>query len=178
MSRIGQEVIEVPSGVTVEVNGSAVAVKGPLGELGLNMRPEVSAKVDDGKVVVERADDTAAAKGFHGLSRTLIANMIEGVSKGYKKELEIQGVGFKAAIQGQKAILSLGFASPIEYAIPDGITVTEEGGTKVTVSGSDKALVGTCAARIRGFFPAEPYKGKGVRYVGEHVRRKTGKTVA
>ena len=178
MSRIGQEAIEIPSGVTVEVNGSAVSVKGALGDLALDMRREINAKVEDGKVVVGRIDDSAAAKGFHGLTRTLIANMIEGVSKGFTKDLEIQGVGFKAVVQGQKLMLSLGFASPIEYSIPDGITIKEEGGTKVNVSGRDKALVGTCAARIRSFFPAEPYKGKGVRYLGEHVRRKAGKTVA
>lgn len=178
MSRIGEMPVEIASGVAVTVDGRKVAVKGSLGELAMELPGPIDVKVDEGKVVVTRADDQRESKSLHGLSRSLIANMVEGVSKGFEKGLEIHGVGFKAAVQGRTLVLSLGFASPIELALPDGVTVTEAGGTRVNVSGPDKQLVGQVAARIRSFFPAEPYKGKGVRYRGEHIRRKVGKTVA
>ncbi len=178
MSRIGQKPIEILSGVTVDVAGQTVTVKGGLGELKRDVPKCIKVEVADGNVIVTRADDTRTCKSLHGLSRSLIANMVEGVSKGYKKELEINGVGFKAAIQGQKVVLSLGFASPIEYMAPDGVTVTEDSGVKVTVSGVDKQQVGDTAARIRSFYKVEPYKGKGIKYKDELVRRKVGKAVA
>ena len=178
MSRIGEQPIAIPSGVTVEVDGGRVGVKGPKGALSLDLPGGVTASVSDGNVVLERVDDTRTSRSMHGLARSLTANVIEGVSKGFTRELEIQGVGFRAAVQGNALSLSLGFASAKIFNIPEGITVTEEGGTKLTVSGADKQKVGDVAARIRSYFPAEPYKGKGIRYKGEHVRRKVGKTVA
>ena len=177
MSRIGKEPVTIAEGVTCTVAGQKVTVKGKLGELSYEMHDGISAKVEDGKVVVTRKDDTF--KALHGLSRALINNMVIGVSAGYTKKLSIEGTGFKAALQGKNLSLSLGFASPKIYAIPEGITVTvENDGLQVTVSGCEKALVGEAAARIRSFYPAEPYKGKGIKYVGEHIRRKQGKKVA
>ena len=176
MSRVGQKPIEIPSGVTVTVNGLDVRVQGAKAELAMTMASGVTAVVEGGKVVVKVSD---AEKGnLHGLTRTLIANMIVGVVKGYSKELEIQGVGFKAALQGQKLQLWLGFPKPVEYTVPDGIKVVVTEGTAMVVSGADKQKVGDVSARIRSFFPAEPYKGKGIRFKGEYVRRKVGKTVA
>ena len=177
MSRIGKEPVTIAEGVTCTVAGQKVTVKGKLGELSYEMHDGISAKVEDGKVVVTRKDDTF--KALHGLSRALINNMVIGVSAGYTKKLVIEGTGFKAALQGKNLSLSLGFASPKIYAIPEGITVTvENDGLQVTVSGCEKALVGEAAARIRSFYPAEPYKGKGIKYLGEHIRRKQGKKVA
>ena len=177
MSRIGKEPVAIPAEVTCTITGQTVAVKGKLGELSYEMKEGVSAKVEDGKVVVERKDDTF--KALHGLTRALINNMVIGVSAGYTKQLVIDGTGFKAALQGKNLSLSLGFASPKIYAIPDGLTVTvENDGLQVTVKGCSKELVGEAAARIRSFYPAEPYKGKGIKYVGEHIRRKQGKKVA
>ena len=177
MSRIGKEPVTIAEGVTCTVAGQKVTVKGKLGELSYEMHDGISAKVEDGKVVVTRKDDSL--KALHGLSRALINNMVIGVSAGYTKKLAIEGTGFKAALQGKNLSLSLGFASPKIYAIPEGITVTvENDGLQVTVSGCEKALVGEAAARIRSFYPAEPYKGKGIKYLGEHIRRKQGKKVA
>lgn len=176
MSRIGEVPIELPAGVTVTVDGSHVVVKGAKGEQELNMPEGISMSVEEQRVVLSRENDTQ--KAFHGLARSLVANMVEGVVNGYKKELEIQGVGFKAAIQGKTLSLSLGFASPKVYTIPDTVTVEVENNTNVIVTGIDKQQVGLVAARIRSYYPAEPYKGKGVRYKGEQVRRKEGKTVA
>ena len=177
MSRIGKEPVTIVDGVICTVAGQKVTVKGKLGELSYEMHDGISAKVEDGKVVVTRRDDSF--KALHGLSRALINNMVIGVSAGYTKKLAIEGTGFKAALQGKNLSLSLGFASPKIYAIPEGITVTvENDGLQVTVSGCEKALVGEAAARIRSFYPAEPYKGKGIKYVGEHIRRKQGKKVA
>ncbi len=176
MSRIGEKPIDVPSGVTITVDGSHVTTKGGKGELSLDLPEGISAAVEGSTVNVTRADDSQ--KAFHGLSRSLVANMVEGVSNGYTKELEIQGVGFRAALQGSTLSLSLGFASPIEFPVPDTVTVVVNNNTAVVISGADKQQVGEVAARIRSFYPAEPYKGKGVRYKGERVRRKEGKTVA
>lgn len=178
MSRIGQKPVDIISGVTVTVDGGVVKVKGKEGELSRQLPPMIEASVADGKVVVKRTAETREARSYHGMSRTLISNMIAGVAKGYSREMEIQGVGFKAILKGQKLSLSLGFASPVDYEIPAGVKVTEEGGVKMVVRGPDKQLVGDTAARIRAFFPAEPYKGKGIRYKDERVRRKVGKTVA
>jgi large subunit ribosomal protein L6 len=170
--------VAIPEGVSVNVTGSTVTARGPRGELSLELPGAVRATVSDGEVSIAATDETRQARSFHGLARSLTANMIEGVSKGFTKELEIQGVGFRAAVQADKLILTLGFASPVEFAIPEGIQVSEEGGTRIVVSGPDKQLVGDVAARIRSSYPAEPYKGKGLRYRAEYVRRKVGKTVA
>jgi len=179
MSRIGKLPVAIPSGVTVTANGNQVAVAGKLGELSRIFQRGINVKVEDGQVVVTRADDTRMQKSCHGLSRTLVKNMIEGVTKGYKKALNIEGTGFKAVLQGKKLSLSLGFASPKDYAIPEGIKVTvDPSGLNITVEGIEKELVGEAAARIRSYYPAEPYKGKGIKYVGEQIRRKQGKTVA
>ncbi len=177
MSRIGKEPVILAEGVTCAVDGQKVTVKGKLGELSYQMHEGISAKVEDGKVVVSRKDDNY--KALHGLARALIHNMVVGVSAGYKKQLSIEGTGFKAVLQGKSLALSLGFASPKIYSIPEGLTVTvENDGLQVTVSGCSKEQVGEAAARIRSFYPAEPYKGKGIKYVGEHIRRKQGKKVA
>jgi len=178
MSRIGKQPVGIPATVTVTARGGWVSVKGALGELSRTLPDGISAVVADGAVCVSRKDDSRVQRSYHGLSRSLVKNMIEGVVKGYKKELSIEGTGFKALVQGPKLMLSLGFASPKEYSIPAGITVTEKQGVQLTVTGIDKQLVGEAAARIRGYYPAEPYKGKGIKYVGEQIRRKQGKTVA
>ena len=178
MSRVGELPISVAEGVSVSVNERDVVVKGPLGELSMVTPDRVSVSVDDGVVQVSRTEETKKGRSMHGLTRSLIANMVEGVTKGYKKELLIEGVGFRAAVEGKALSLSLGFASPKGFQIPDGITITVESGTRVSVTGIDKQLVGESAARIRAYFRAEPYKGKGIRYVDEVVRRKVGKTVA
>ena len=177
MSRIGKEPVTIPAGVTATVDGQKVTVKGKLGELAYVMHDGITAKVEDGKIVVERRDDTI--KNFHGLARALIHNNVVGVSEGYKKQLVIEGTGFKAALQGKQLALSLGFASPKIFDIPDGLTVTvENDGLQVTIKGFDKQMVGEAAARIRSYYPAEPYKGKGIKYEGEKIRRKQGKKVA
>ena len=178
MSRIGKEPVKLAEGVTAKVEGQKVTVKGKLGELSYTMHEGITAKVEDGEVKVACAND-AAYGNFHGLARALIHNMVVGVSAGYTKQLSIEGTGFKAVLKGKELALSLGFANPKIFVVPDGITCTvENDGLQVTVSGIDKALVGESAARIRAFYPAEPYKGKGIKYVGEHIRRKQGKKVA
>ena len=155
-----------------------MTVKGKLGELSYTMHDGITAKVEDGAVKVACVDD-ATLGNFHGLARALIHNMVVGVSEGYKKQLSIEGTGFKAVLKGSELALSLGFASPKIYVVPEGLKVTvENDGLPVTVSGVSKELVGEAAARIRSFYPAEPYKGKGIKYVGEHIRRKQGKKVA
>ena len=178
MSRIGKEPVRLAEGVSAEIAGQKVTVKGKLGELSYTMHDGITAKVEDGKVLVSCADDKALGN-FHGLARALINNMVVGVSAGYTKQLSIEGTGFKAVLKGTELALSLGFASPKIYAIPAGLKVTvENDGLQVTVNGIDKTLVGEAAARIRAFYPAEPYKGKGIKYVGEKIRRKQGKKVA
>ncbi len=178
MSRIGKKPMDIPEGVTVAVTDQTVVVKGPLGELSQRIPPGIMVSVENRQVRVTRKDDAWERTSQHGLMRTLVANLIQGVSRGFFKELEIHGLGFKAEMRGRTLLLSLGFSRPIEYAIPDGITVTVEQGTLIRVSGADKVLVGNVAARLRHVYPAEPYKGKGIRYRGERVRQKVGKTVA
>lgn len=179
MSRIGKNPIAIPEGVTVTVDGSTVSVKGKLGELNRDLVKGIGVQVDDNKVIVSRADDSRKQRSCHGLSRSLIFNMIEGVSKGYRKDLTIEGTGFKAVSNGKFLSLHLGFASPKDYLIPEGVKVTVDGnGVKLAVEGTSKELVGQAAARIRSYYPAEPYKGKGIKYAGEVIRRKQGKTVA
>jgi len=177
MSRIGKQPIAIPPKVKVEVKGQQVQVEGPKGKLTWELPQRTSLKVEDGKVVVSRAGDDAKAKALHGLSRALINNMVRGVAEGFVKKLEIQGVGFKAAVQGNTVNMNLGFSHPILYPIPAQIKVTVEENTKITIEGPDRQVVGQVASELRSFYPPEPYKGKGVRYAGEHVVRKEGKTV-
>jgi large subunit ribosomal protein L6 len=177
MSRIGKQPIAIPPKVKVEVKGQRVLVEGPKGKLDLALPRRTSLKVEDGKVMVSRQGDDAQAKALHGLSRALVNNMVRGVSEGFVKKLEIQGVGFKAAVQGKVVNLNLGYSHPINYPIPDQIKVTVEDNVRIIIEGPDRQMVGQVAAELRGFYPPEPYKGKGVRYVGEHVQRKEGKTV-
>jgi len=177
MSRIGKQLIAVPPKVKVELKGQKVSVEGPKGKLSFDLPRRMSLKVDNGTIVVSRNGEDAEAKALHGLSRALVNNMVTGVSEGFVKKLEIQGVGFKAAVQGNVVNLSLGFSHPVNYPIPAQIKVTVEENTKLTIEGPDRQVVGRVASEIRSFYPPEPYKGKGVRYAGEHVVRKEGKTV-
>lgn len=178
MSKIGNNPVTVPSGVTVSVDGAKVTVKGSRGELSRELPDGITARLEGGRLIVSRSDDSRGQRSLHGLNRTLCANMITGVTSGYSRELLIEGTGFKAQVQGRRLLLSLGFASPKEYLVPEGIEVSEKQGVRVTVAGLDKQLVGHVAARIRGFYPVEPYKGKGVRYADEVVKRKQGKKLA
>jgi len=177
MSRIGKQPITIPPKVKVEVKGQQVFVEGPKGKLNWELPRRTGLKVENGKILVSRQGDDDQAKALHGLSRALVNNMVRGVTEGFVKKLEIQGVGFKAAVQGKAVNLSLGYSHPVVYPIPDQIKVTVEENTKLTVEGPDRQVVGQVAAEIRGFYPPEPYKGKGVRYVDERVVRKEGKTV-
>lgn len=175
MSRIGKKPVPVPSGVTVAIDAQSVVVKGPKGELSRMLPEEVNITQEGEHIVVSRQDDSRTARARHGLSRTLIANMVEGVSKGFEKRLEIKGVGYRAAVKGKTLTMNLGYSHPVEFEPPAGIDFKVESNTNVIVSGIDKELVGTIAAKIRDARPPEPYKGKGVRYLGEMVRRKAGK---
>ena len=178
MSRIGKLPVTIPSGVEVSVGGNVVTVKGPKGQSAWTLPALITVAVNGGEVQVDRKDESKEARALHGTIRNVIRNMVDGVQSGYSKELEIQGVGYKAVLQGKVLVLSLGYSHEIKYEIPDSITVTLNGATEIKVSGHEKDLVGQVAARIRAFAPAEPYKGKGVRYKGEQVRRKEGKAVA
>lgn len=181
MSRIGKLPIEIPNGVTVEKkDNNLIVVKGSKGELQTQIHKMMDVEVQEKEVIVTRPDDTKISKSLHGLSRTLIANMVEGVTKGFEKRLEIQGVGYRANIQGTKAVLSLGFSHPIEYEPPTGVNLAIDQDKKniIIVSGMNKQHVGEAAAKIRSYRKPEPYKGKGIRYEGEYVQRKAGKTAA
>ena len=179
MSRIGKNPVPIPAGATLDLQGQTLKVKGPKGELSYTAPIGITLKMEENQLVVERVNNSKKLRAMHGTVRALAANMLEGVTQGYTKELEIQGVGFKAVLQGQTVVLSLGYSHDIKYEIPQGLTVAVEGnGTVVKVSGCDKQLVGQAAAQMRSYYKAEPYKGKGVRYKGEAVRRKTGKAVA
>jgi large subunit ribosomal protein L6 len=177
MSRIGKQPIAIPAKVKVEVKGQQVFVEGPKGKLNWELPRRTSIKVENGQLVVSRQGGDDQVKALHGLSRALVNNMVRGVSEGFVKKLEIQGVGFKAAVQGKAVNLSLGYSHPVVYPIPDQIKVTVEENTKLTIEGPDRQVVGQVAAEIRSFYPPEPYKGKGVRYADERVIRKEGKTV-
>ena len=177
MSRIGKQPIAIPPKVKVDVKGQKVLVEGPKGKLDWELPRRASLKVEKGQVIVSRAGDDARAKALHGLSRALVNNMVRGVSEGFQIRLEIQGVGFKAAVADNKVNMTLGFSHPIVYPIPAQIKVTVEENTKILVEGPDRQVVGQVASELRAFYPPEPYKGKGVRYVGERVIRKEGKTV-
>lgn len=178
MSRIGKQPVAIPQGVQMALDGRTLVCKGPKGTTKLALAEGISAKVEGSKVVIERSADEKFVRAMHGTTRALIANMVEGVTKGYSKSLEIVGVGYRAQLQGKKVVLNVGFANSIEVAIPDGITITCPDQNHVNVTGVDKALVGQIAADIRGARKPEPYKGKGVRYVDEVVRRKAGKAAA
>jgi large subunit ribosomal protein L6 len=176
MSRIGKRPVPIPKGVTTQLDGNRLTVKGPRGELARTFHSEMILAVEDGTVVVRRPSDEARHKALHGLTRTLVANMVDGVTKGFVKTLEIQGVGYKAEPKPFGVQLVVGFSHPVPYHAPEGIKISVEGNVVVKIEGINKELVGQVAAELRNVRPPEPYKGKGIRYQGEHVRRKAGKT--
>src|ERR1700678_2351502 len=175
MSRIGKKAVTIPSGVTATVEGQLVKMKGPKGSLQFLVPVEIEVKLDKGTVKVDPRSDTKRALSMWGTSRTLVANLVGGVTKGYESKLEITGVGYRAAVQGKNLQIALGYSHDVVFAIPDGITIATPKPTEVVVSGIDKQKVGQVAAEIRGFRPPEPYKGKGVKYAGEYIFRKEGK---
>ena len=175
MSRIGKKPIQIPEGVEIDVQPGAVKVKGPKGELSQDVNRDMKVAIDDGTLTVERPTDRGEHRALHGLTRSLIANMVEGVTDGFERRLEIQGVGYRAQLKGKALEMSLGFSHPVTIQAPEGIEFEVPVPTEVVVRGIDKQLVGETAARIRKSRPPEPYKGKGVRYAGEHVSRKVGK---
>jgi large subunit ribosomal protein L6 len=177
MSRVGLKPISLPEKVAVKLDGRTVVVEGPKGKLDFNLPEGISLRNEDGSVVVSRATEARQVRALHGTARSLVQNMIIGVSKGFEKNLEIHGVGLRAAVKGKELDLSLGRSHPLLHPIPSGLTVTVNENTKIKVEGIDKQLVGQFAAEVRGYYPPEPYKGKGVRYSDEHVRRKEGKSV-
>lgn len=176
MSRIGKLPIEIPAGVEVKIDGQTVSAKGPLGTETVTIRPEIKVEMKDNQVVLTRENDDRKSRSLHGLSRTLVANVINGVKTGFSKNLEIVGVGYRASVQGKTLNLLLGYSHPIDIVAPEGITIAVEQNTKIKVSGPNKQTVGDIAALIRSKRPPEVYKGKGVKYEGEHIRRKAGKT--
>jgi large subunit ribosomal protein L6 len=176
MSRIGKRPIAIPAKVQVTIDGTKIVVKGPKGELSRELPNYVTISTEGETLHVTRRDDSRISRQMHGLSRTLVANMVEGVSKGFQRRLEIQGVGYRAQVQGRNLVLNMGFSHQVQIAPPDGVQFAVENNTNVIVSGYDKEVVGNTAAKIRDVRPPEPYKGKGIRYAGEVVRRKAGKT--
>jgi large subunit ribosomal protein L6 len=176
MSRIGKLPVAIPSGVQVGLHDHAITVKGGRGELTRTLHREMQVVVKDGMVVVARPSDSKLHKSLHGLTRTLVSNMIEGVSKGYEKQLELVGVGYRAARQGDALVLTVGYSHPVRYAVPEGITIEVPEPTKIMIRGANKETVGQVAAEVRKVRPPEPYKGKGILYKGERIRRKAGKT--
>ena len=176
MSRIGNKPVVVPAGVTVAQTGNTVTVKGPKGELTREFSPNITLNISEGEVVLTRPDDTKENKTLHGTMRANLNNMVVGVSEGFEKALELIGVGYRAQLQGKKLVLNVGYSHPVEFETPEGITIEVPSNTQIVVKGSNKEVVGELSANIRGVRPPEPYKGKGIRYVGEHVRRKEGKT--
>jgi large subunit ribosomal protein L6 len=177
MSRIGKQPIDIPAKVKVEVKGQKVQVEGPKGKLAWELPSRTVAVIEGTQVIVRRHGDDAQSRALHGLSRALLNNMVKGVSDGFSKKLEINGVGFKAAVSGKNITMNLGYSHPILYTIPDQIKVTVEENTKITVEGPDRQLVGKVASELRSYYPPEPYKGKGVKYADEKITRKEGKTV-
>lgn len=176
MSRIGNKHIDLPAGVTVEVKGQEVTVKGPKGELTRTFSKDININIDGNVVTFTRPNDSKEMKTIHGTTRAIVNNMVVGVSEGFQKALELIGVGYRAQLQGKKLVLNVGYSHPVEFEPTDGITVEVPSNTSIIVKGSSKEAVGQLAAEIRGVRPPEPYKGKGIRYVGEYVRRKEGKT--
>jgi large subunit ribosomal protein L6 len=175
MSRIGKSPVTIPGGVEVKVNGSTVVVKGPMGSLERTFDPSISIELTGGEVLFTRSSDDPGTRALHGLSRALLANMVEGVTDGFKKELQMVGVGYRAALNGKRLDLQVGFSHPVHMDAPDGVTFEVPEPTKIIITGIDKQKVGQSAANIRSVRPPEPYKGKGIRYVDEKVRRKAGK---
>ena len=175
MSRIGKHPVALPKGVTAKVEGNTVSVKGPKGELERTLHDDMKVTLSDGQILVERPSDEANHKALHGLSRTLVANMVEGVTKGFKKELEMVGVGYKAEARPYGLQMALGFSHPVKYEAPKGIKLSAPQPTQIIVEGANKEIVGQVAAEIRSIRPPEPYKGKGIKYAGEQIRRKAGK---
>ncbi|MEG0600576.1 MULTISPECIES: 50S ribosomal protein L6 [Vagococcus] len=176
MSRIGNKPVVIPAGVTITQNGTSVTVKGPKGELTREFSPNITLNIEEGVVTLTRPDDSKENKTMHGTMRANLNNMVVGVSEGFAKALELIGVGYRAQLQGKKLVLNVGYSHPVEFDAPEGIEIEVPSNTSIIVKGSNKEVVGELAANIRGTRPPEPYKGKGVRYVGEHVRRKEGKT--
>ena len=176
MSRVGKEPIEIPQGVEIEIQENRVQVKGPKGTLSQEIHPNLNVTLTEGSMVVTRPSDNPFNRSLHGLTRSLLANMVEGVTKTFEKHLEITGVGYRAEQQGKAIVFQLGYSHPIVLRPPDEITINIEKGTRLTVSGIDKQMVGQVAAKIRSFRPPDPYKGKGIKYEGEYIRRKAGKT--
>jgi large subunit ribosomal protein L6 len=175
MSRVGKKAVAVPSGVTAGVEGQTVKIKGPKGALQVVLHDDVTARVDGGNIRIDPRAETKRARAMWGLSRSLVSNLVAGVTKGFEQRLEITGVGYRAAVQGKNLQLSLGYSHDIQYPIPEGITIATPRPTEIVVTGTDKQKVGQVTAEIRGFRPPEPYKGKGVRYAGEYIFRKEGK---
>ena len=178
MSRIGKKEIPLPKGVEVRQDGDAVVVKGPKGSLSTAVIPGISMSVENNVVKFERKDDEGKTRAFHGLMRALVANNVKGVSEGFKRELDIVGVGYRAAVEGNKVVFALGFSHPVEFKVPEGIKIAIDKQTRVTVSGIDRQKVGQVAAEIRGLRRPDPYKQKGIRYVGEQLKKKAGKAGA
>lgn len=175
MSRIGKKPIEIPSGVEITIDGQTVTAKGPLGTESVVIRPEITVKVEDNQIILSKASDSREADALYGLFRTLVANAVHGVKEGFEKKLEIQGVGYRANMEGKNLNMQLGYSHPVLIEPPAGITLNVEANTKISVKGTNKQTVGDVAAEIRGKRPPEVYKGKGVRYEGEYIRRKAGK---
>jgi large subunit ribosomal protein L6 len=175
MSRVGKTPVPVPSGVTAQMEANAITVKGPKGQLEQRLHPDMIVEVDDSEIRVKRPTESKQHRSLHGLTRTLIANMVKGVSNGFSKELEIEGVEYRAELKGKTLVLALGYSHPVRFDPPEGITIDVPEPKKIRVSGIDIEQVGETAAKIRGFRPPEPYKGKGIRYAGEQIRRKAGK---
>lgn len=176
MSRTGRKPIAVPQGVEIKYEGNLITVKGPKGQLERNIHPDMIVKIEDNVITIERPSDNKEHKAMHGTTRSLIANMVEGVSTGYQKNLEIVGVGYRAQKQGNKLVLNMGYSHPVEIEPPAGIEIDVPAATKISVKGADKELVGEIAAKIRAVREPEPYKGKGIKYENERIRRKAGKT--
>lgn len=178
MSRIGRKAVLLPKGTTVTIENKEVIAKGPKGELRTPQVPGVNLDVSETEIQFTRDNDDKQTKAFHGMMRALVSNMVTGVSSGFERNLQIVGVGYRAQVQGKKLVLNLGYSNPVEFTMPEGIEIVTDGPTKITVKGIDRQKVGQVAAVIRGFRPPEPYKGKGVRYEGEHIIRKAGKAGA
>jgi large subunit ribosomal protein L6 len=176
MSRIGRKPVEIPSGVKLEAKNGLITVEGPKGKLTQDYKPNVTFKLDGSKLIVDRIDESKVSRSYHGLYRNLVQNMILGVTAGFSKDLVINGVGYRAEVKGKSLLLNLGYSTQFEYMIPEGISIAVESNTKVTISGIRKDQVGQVAAEIRSIRPPEPYKGKGVKYADEQIRRKVGKS--
>lgn len=180
MSRIGKQPVSVPTGVTVEINGKKVSIKGPKGELKKELNKNIQAELNGNEIIISRLNEEKETKSLHGLTKSLIANMVDGVTKGYEKQLEIIGVGYRAQVNKNKISLTLGYSHPIEYTAPEGIEfeLDKEKKNILTIRGIDKQVVGEVAAKVRSYRKPEPYKGKGIKYIDEHVVRKAGKAAA